>query len=114
MGSEDAAGVLDETAPEGDRACQEQRVECGTVEAFADEVACRDHNQRRVGIGWGEPPDGGGALFGAHAALEDDRSTQDTRRSVSGGPWLTVFDSLHEIEDILAEANRMTGSGEST
>ena len=38
-----AAGVLDEASLERDRACQEQRVECGTVEAFADEVARRDH-----------------------------------------------------------------------
>ena len=72
MGSEDAAGVLDEASLERDRACEEQGVECGTVEAFADEVSGGNDEQWRTAVGRDEPLVGGRALLRAHAALEDD------------------------------------------
>lgn len=72
-GSEDAAGGLDEASFEGHWACQEERVECRAVEAFPDEVASRDHEQRRFGCGRVEKLEGCSALSGAHTALENDR-----------------------------------------
>ena len=51
VGAQDASGVLDESTLEGDRAGEEQGVQCRAVEAFADEVACRDNEERRAGFG---------------------------------------------------------------
>ena len=110
MGSEDAAGVLDEASLERDWTCQEQGVECRAVEAFADEVARRDHKQRRIGIGWVEPPDGCGALLGAHAALEDDRvqpSLGECR-----GEVVDVAGSLGEDEAVAAATQGIYYIGE--
>jgi hypothetical protein len=73
-GSEDAAGVLDEAPLERDRACQEQRVECGTVEAFA---AGGSFGTAR-GVGAGGAPDAVGV---AVDAFEGDPPRTPSRRT---------------------------------
>ena len=71
--TQDPPGVLDESAFEGERCGEEQGVQGGTVEAFADVRAGGDDKEApsgRVGL---EPGQCGRASFGAHAAAEHNR-----------------------------------------
>lgn len=71
--SQDSAGVLDEPAFERDRSGEEQGVERGAVEAFADVGTGGDDEQRRTVRSRSELGVGGGAGLGAHTAAQDDR-----------------------------------------
>ena len=68
-----ATRVLHHDALPGDGHCEEERVETGVVEAFAGEPA-RGQHESLLGLRDGcELLDGGAAVLGLHAALQDDQ-----------------------------------------
>lgn len=72
-GAYHSSGVLDEQAVEGDRGSEEQGVECGGVEALADERRGADDQDAVAGLRVGEAVHHRPTLGGAHSSLQDER-----------------------------------------
>jgi len=90
VGPQDASGVLDESAVEGDGGGEEQGVQRGAVEAFADVGADGADERRSRGAGL-EAGEGSGAGFGTHPAAQDHRVVSAVVKGVGepvevGGP----------------------------
>jgi hypothetical protein len=107
VGSEDPAGILDEPAFEGDRCDEEEGVESGAVEAFANVGAGGDDKQRRPVGRVLQPGVGGGVGFGARAAAQDDRVVSSLGKCLR--ECLEVVGALGEHE---AVPTVLQGSGD--
>jgi hypothetical protein len=67
--ADDPAGALDQETVEGDRPRQEQGVESGCIEAFADERRRADDQDPVADLRLGEPVDCRTPIRSGHSAL---------------------------------------------
>jgi hypothetical protein len=89
---------LDEEAVVGDGAGEDERVEGGSVEAFADERCGADDQQAVTGLGRVEAVDDRSAVGGAHRALQHERLMSSCGEH--GGECLDVGDPTGEDQAV--------------
>lgn len=91
-----APDLLDNAALEGDRHCEEERVELRQVESFAGDFVCRDQNEWSSTIYRGDFGADGETFPGAQLAVQNEDS--NIERAKQSRKRFDVFDPIRQCQ----------------